>query len=100
MPPRTDPTRRLAHVRAVWGVVTKRPQASVREIEAATGLHSRAVQDALIELDRIGYVRRTARTARSAVVVVPLISRLPAGNDLDAGAYDRARDEANDDPRL
>ena len=49
----------------------------MRELQADTGLGSVAVQQAVAELVRLGYITRPARTARSAVVVVPLIERTP-----------------------
>lgn len=74
-----EPTERhRAHVemvRNVWACLTTHPNATLDEMVTLTGIAQTQVQLALIELERIGYVRRTARTARSAVVVVPLIER-------------------------
>jgi DNA-binding MarR family transcriptional regulator len=77
-----NPTKRhrdqVAQVRSVWAALTRNPQASMRELQAATGLGSVAVQQAVQELVRQGYVRWPRRTARAAVVVVPLIERIPS----------------------
>jgi predicted ArsR family transcriptional regulator len=58
-----------ATARRVWAAVTRRPQATVRELADELGLSHDHVNDALAML---GYVEHEAGDSRARTVIVPL----------------------------
>jgi DNA-binding MarR family transcriptional regulator len=65
----------LPVVRAVWAAVTRRPQASIRELAIETGIAYSRAGDALRILRDAGYIAHCPGTARARVVVVGLYPR-------------------------
>ena len=66
--------KRHATTRRVWAVVTADPHASIRELMVTCALGSTsAVRLHLLKLERLGYISRDARLARSIRVLMPFV---------------------------
>ncbi len=61
--------------RRVWADLTAHPDATLREIQERTGIHSEGVQLAIHALATAGYITRQPRTAKGRRVLVPFISQ-------------------------